>query len=72
MKFDLIIKGGRVFDPASRIDKQLDIAISGEKIIEMKEDLPSSEGKKVIDASGKIVTPGLIDLHTHVYWGISR
>jgi len=72
MKYDLVIKGGRVLDPGQGVDRKLDIAIVGEKIAAIEEDLTSNNAKKIIDATGKIVTPGLIDLHTHIYWGISR
>ena len=71
MKYNLLIKGGSVLDPGQGIREQLDIAISGEKISAIEREIPSSEAERVLDASGKIVTPGLIDLHTHIYWGIS-
>lgn len=72
MKYDLLVKGGRVLDPGQGIDEQLDIAITGEKISVIEKDIPLDDAERVVDASGKIVTPGLIDLHTHIYWGISR
>ncbi len=72
MKYDLLVKGGRVLDPGQGIDDQLDIAITGEKISVIEKDIPLDDAERVVDASGKIVTPGLIDLHTHIYWGISR
>ena len=65
--YDLLIKGGRVVDPAQNIDDKLDIAISGDKIAAVAKDIPISEGRQVVDASGKLVTPGLIDLHCHVF-----
>jgi len=64
--YDLLIKGGRVIDPAQDIDDKLDIAINGDKIAAVAKDIPPAESKKLIQASGKIVTPGLIDLHCHV------
>jgi len=69
--YDLIVRGGRVIDPSQGLADRRDVALSGSKIVEVKEDLPS-EAKKVVDASGKFVTPGLIDLHTHIYWGVTR
>lgn len=65
--YDLIIKGGRVIDPAQEIDGRLDVGVNGETIAALGKDIPSSEGRQVIDAAGKVVTPGLIDMHCHVY-----
>jgi len=67
--YDLLIKGGRVIDPAQNIDDRLDVAISGDKIAAVAKDISSLESRQIVDASGKIVTPGLIDLHCHVYDG---
>jgi len=67
--YDLLIKGGRVVDPAQSIDDKLDIAISGDRIATVAKDIPSPESQTVVDAGGKIVTPGLIDVHCHVYDG---
>ena len=63
---DLILKGGKLIDPSQGIDKVTDIAFAGGKIAAIGQGL---DGKDVRDVSGKLVTPGLIDLHTHVYWG---
>src|SRR5579871_3981261 len=65
--FDLVLKGGRVIDPARGLDERLDVAFAGGKVAELGPDLPG--GQLTRDVSGKIVVPGLIDLHTHVYWG---
>jgi len=67
--YDLLLKGGRVIDPASQVDKVMDVAIAGGKIAAVKNDIPSNEAKKVVDASGLIVTPGLIDIHVHIGHG---
>jgi dihydroorotase len=64
----LILTGGRVIDPASGRDEIADIAFAEGKVAALGRDLPRA-GAEIVDARGKIVTPGLIDLHTHVYWG---
>src|SRR3954463_8942890 len=63
---DLVLKGGRVIDPSQAIDKVTDIAFAGGKVAAIGDGLA---GKDTRDVTGKIVSPGLIDLHTHVYWG---
>ncbi len=68
--YDLLIKDGRVIDPAQNIDDKLDIAINGNKIAAVAKDIPSQEGQRVVDARDKIVTPGLIDIHCHCSGGI--
>jgi len=65
--YELLIKSGRVIDPAQNIDDRLDIAISGDKIAKVAKDIPLQESQRVVDAGDKIVTPGLIDIHCHVY-----
>ena len=63
---DLVLKGGRLVDPSQGLDKVTDIAFAGGKVSAIGDGLA---GKDTRDAKGKIVSPGLIDLHTHVYWG---
>jgi dihydroorotase len=65
---DLILRGGRVIDPANGRDEVADIAFSDGKVAAIGPDL-SRDAAEVVDARGLIVAPGLIDLHTHVYWG---
>src|SRR5215831_14041658 len=65
---DLVLTGGRIIDPASRRDEMADIAFGDGKVIEIGRDLPAGDAETV-DVRGLIVVPGLIDLHTHVYWG---
>jgi dihydroorotase len=69
---DLLVKGGRVIDPAQEIDGHLDIAIDGNKITAIGANISYQQGRRVIDVTGKIVTPGLIDMHCHVYAGIHK
>ena len=63
---DLLIRGGRVIDPAQNIDRIADIAIRAGRIAAVRSNLASSAAREIIDARGKIVVPGLIDLHTHL------
>src|SRR5712692_4400912 len=65
---DLILKGGRIIDPANGRDEIADIGFGDGKVEAVGSDLPL-RGSEIIDARGLIVVPGLIDLHTHVYWG---
>ncbi|MDZ4783076.1 MAG: amidohydrolase, partial [Planctomycetia bacterium] len=63
---DLILKGGRVVDPSQDIDAKLDVAISGQRIVRLAPDIEAGNAR-VVDVSGTVVAPGLIDLHVHVY-----
>ncbi|MGO4838419.1 amidohydrolase/deacetylase family metallohydrolase, partial [Rhizobiaceae sp. 2RAB30] len=67
MQYELLLKGGRLVDPASGLDSLRDVAISGARVAAIDADIPADRAARVIDASGAIVTPGLIDLHSHVY-----
>ena len=69
MSFDLILRGGRVIDPSQKLDAVTDVAFAGGKVAAIGAELRAGPGTDVRDVSGLIVTPGLIDLHTHVYWG---
>src|SRR5882757_9840623 len=66
-KFDLLIKGGEVLDPSQNLRGRRDIGIRWGVIEAVEPDIPAERAAKTIDASGKLVTPGLIDLHSHVY-----
>jgi dihydroorotase len=65
--YDLLIRGGRVIDPSQDLDAVRDVAIAGGKIARVEANIPSSQAREAINADGKIVTPGLIDIHTHVF-----
>jgi dihydroorotase len=69
MAFDLILKGGRIIDPSQKLDRTADIGFAAGKVARIGTDLAGDAGTDVRDVSGRIVSPGLIDLHTHVYWG---
>ena len=66
MSFDLVLKGGRVINPATGTDATTDVAFKDGKVAAIGDDLTGADSR---DVTGHIVTPGLIDLHTHVYWG---
>ena len=67
--FDLILKGGHVVDPGQKINSIMDLAFQGGKVAALENKIPVSRNVQVKDMSGLVITPGLIDLHTHVYWG---
>jgi dihydroorotase len=65
--YDLLLKGGHVIDPKNRINGLMDVAITDGKIARVAANIPASQAKKTVDAGGLTVTPGLIDIHVHVY-----
>ena len=69
--YDLIVKGGTVIDPANGTNGPNDVAVEDGKIARVAANIPSEEGQRVLEVQGKFVTPGLIDLHTHVYDGVN-
>jgi dihydroorotase len=66
-KFDLVIKGGEVLDPSQSLRGRRDIGIRYGKIEALEADIPAERATRMLGASGKLVTPGLVDLHSHVY-----
>ena len=66
-KFDLVIKGGEVLDPSQSLGGKRDIGIRWGVVEAVEAEIPAARALKTIDAAGKLVTPGLIDLHCHVY-----
>jgi len=68
-EIDLLLKGGRVLDPKSNIDSKMDVAVKDGKIYRVAAEIPASGAKKVLDVTGMLVSPGLINIHTHVYAG---
>ena len=68
-QYDLLLKGGHLIDPKNGINSVMDVAISEGKIAEVASDIAESQAKKVVDVQGLYVTPGLIDMHVHVFSG---
>src|SRR5262245_33708095 len=66
-KFDLVIKGGDVLDPSQGLRGRRDIGIRYGVIEAVEPDIPAARALRMIDAGGRLVTPGLVDLHCHVY-----
>src|SRR2546423_14568992 len=68
-RYDLLLKGGHVIDPKNNIDAVRDVAITGTTIAMVAPDIPPAQAKQVIDVTGLYVTPGLVDIHMHVFYG---
>jgi dihydroorotase len=69
--YDLLVKGGKAVDPAQGLSAERDVAILGSKVVRVAANIPEGEARQVLNARGKIVTPGLIDIHVHVYEGVT-
>ena len=67
--YDLLLKGGKVIDPRNGVNAPMDVAVSGNKIARVAESIAPTDAKKTVDVSGFYVTPGLVDIHVHVYTG---
>jgi dihydroorotase len=70
--FDLLLRGGTVVDPSGGLDGVRDIAVQDGVIARIAPDIPAAEASRVLEVAGKIVTPGLIDLHAHIFEGVNR
>src|SRR5690554_5392638 len=66
-QFDLLLKNGHVIDPANGINRTMDVAMHNMRIARVADDISPAQAAKVVDVSGLYVTPGLIDIHVHVY-----
>ena len=66
-KYDLILKGARVLDPSRNMDGVFDVAVKDGKIRGLEKEIPAEEGEKVLEVSGYLLTPGLVDMHCHIY-----
>ena len=68
-EYSLIIKGGHVIDPKNNIDGKMDVAINNGKIANIARKIDATKGKRVVNARGLYVIPGIIDMHTHNFFG---
>src|SRR5437763_11505642 len=68
--YDLLIQGGTVIDPAAGLRGERDVAIAGGKVAAVETSIPAEQATERLDARGKLVLPGLIDLHAHIFWGL--
>ena len=70
--YDLILKGGHVIDPKNKVDAIRDVAIKDGKVAKVAVGIPASSAIKTVNVTGLYVTPGLIDIHVHVFWGLKK
>ena len=68
-QYDLLLKGGHVIDPRNNIDRPMDVAVTDGKIARVADTIPVGESRRVVNVTGLYVTPGLVDIHVHVYTG---
>ncbi len=71
MKYDILLKGGTVIDPAQKLHDRRDVAIVNGKIAAVEGDISAREATQTVFVDGKYVTPGLVDIHAHVYAGVT-
>ncbi len=71
-EIDILLKGGHVIDPKNKIDSKMDVAILNGKIFRVAANIPESSAKKTVDVSGLYVSPGIIDMHVHVFQGTDK
>lgn len=67
--YSIIIKGGRVIDAKNKINEVMDVAIQDGKIAKVAKNIDATLGSQIVNAKGMYVSPGLIDMHTHLFWG---
>src|SRR5690606_1142927 len=72
MQIDLLLQGGTLVDPAQSIHARRDVAFADGRVVAVAETIDPTTAKSVIDCRDRIVAPGMIDLHVHVFWGVSH
>jgi len=71
-EIDILLKGGQLIDPKNKIDAKMDVGITNGKISQVAADISAARAKKVVDVRGMVVSPGLIDIHVHVFAGTNK
>lgn len=66
-EYDLLLKGGRLLDPKNNVDSRLDVAIAAGKIAAIAPSIPAAKAVRTVDVRGLVITPGLVDIHAHVF-----
>src|SRR4030095_6469008 len=69
--FDLVLTGGTVLNPATKLNQKLDVGVTGNRVTAIQTDISRTGAKRVIDVTGFFATPGLIDFHVHSYWVVT-
>lgn len=69
LPYGIVIKGGHLIDPKNKINEAMDVAIQDGKIARIAKNIDAARGVQVVNATGMYITPGLIDIHAHVFWG---
>lgn len=72
MTYDLLVSGGTLVDPAQGINARKDVAFTDGTVAAVEDVIPSALACEVVDATDRVVVPGMIDLHVHVFWGVSH
>jgi dihydroorotase len=72
MAYDLLLSGGTLVDPAQGINARRDVAFTGGRVAAVAPNVPKTEAREVVDCAGRLVAPGMIDLHVHVFAGVSH
>ena len=67
MRFDTLLKGGHLIDPKNNVNAPMDLAITDGKIAAIDQDIPANQAQQILDVTGLYITPGLVDIHTHMY-----
>lgn len=70
--YDLLLKGGHVIDPKNQLDAVMDVAIKDNLIAQVAANIPANQAEKVVDVTGLYVTPGLLDIHSHNFYGTEQ
>jgi len=70
-EFDLLIKGAHLIDPKNGLDGIMDVAISGDTVSRVAEEIPMASASRVIDGQDLYVSPGFVDIHSHNYHGVN-